>query len=374
MEFTFPIGPQHPSLEGQVKFNVTVQGEKVVDFDVDLGYSFRGIEKIAQRRTYLQDIYLFERICGICSHSHPLAFVHAAELIFGLEIPERATYIRTIISELERVHNHFLWLGLGGEVIGFDSLFMYAWRDREIVMELFEEITGNRCNYAINTIGGVRRDIPEKLYPKIMTSLEMLERRVVYYKDAILRNRSAVARLKETGILEPSDAKAFCTVGPTARGSGLKRDVRKDCPYDAYGNVDFDIIVVDECDNLSRAKVRILELIESIKIIRQCIKQMEPGKIRTQVEESREGEAIGRHEAPRGENIYYVKSNGSYYPERVKIRAPTYANIFALKSMIVGQTIADIPITVASIDPCVCCTDRITYINIKEGENDELSF
>ncbi len=154
-----PIGPQHPALKEPESFMVDLQGEKISAVTLRLGYNHRGIEKGCEERTYVQDVYLVERVCGICSHSHSTAFVQAVEEIAGLELPGRAKYIRTLIAELERVHSHLLWLGVAGHEIGFDTLLMYTWRDRELVMDLLAEITGNRVNYGINTIGGVRRDV-----------------------------------------------------------------------------------------------------------------------------------------------------------------------------------------------------------------------
>ncbi|MFA5345963.1 MAG: nickel-dependent hydrogenase large subunit, partial [Candidatus Omnitrophota bacterium] len=156
-EFKIPIGPQHPALKEPEGFSVALKGEKILGVDIRLGYNHRGIEKAAEERTYIQDIYLLERVCGICSHSHSTCFIQAVEEIAGLAVPARALYIRTIIAELERIHSHLLWLGVAGHEIGFDTLLMYSWRDREVVMDILASITGNRVNYGMNTIGGVRR-------------------------------------------------------------------------------------------------------------------------------------------------------------------------------------------------------------------------
>jgi len=361
MDMIVQIGPQHLALAEPERFKVHTEGEKVVDVEVAVGYNHRGIEKLAERKTFEQDILLVERICGICSMSHPVAFVQAVEDIANVTVPERANYTRMIIAELERIHSHLLWAGIAAEIIGIETLFMYIWKDREAVLDQLEIITGNRNHYAWNTVGGCRKDITAEHVPGLLTAMEVVERRTEYYIDTFLRNRTIRARLIGTGILPKEDAKILCTVGPTARASGYAVDVRKDDPHLAYDKVEFEKIVLDEGDNMARAKVRLLEVIESVKIIRQAIqalKELPEGDIKVKVPEIPPGESVGRYEAPRGEVFHYVKSNGTFYPERVKVRAPTYANIQAVPTMVIGDTLADVPISVASIDPCFCCTDR----------------
>jgi NADH-quinone oxidoreductase subunit D len=361
MEVVVQIGPQHLALAEPERFRIHAEGEKVVGVDVAVGYNHRGIEKLAERKTFEQDILLVERICGICSMSHPVAFVQAVEDIANVDIPKRARYLRMIIAEMERIHSHLLWAGIAAEIIGIETLFMYIWKDREYVLDQLEVITGNRNHYAWNTIGGCRKDITEPQFPGLLNAMEVVERRTEYYIDSFLRNRTIRARLIGTGILTHEDAVRYCTVGPTARGSGYAVDVRKDDPHLAYDSVEFKEIVLDGGDNLERAKVRLLEVIESVKIIRQAIdalKELPEGDLTVPVTEIPEGESVGRYEAPRGEVFHYVKSNGTFYPERVKIRAPTYANIQAVPCMLDGDTLGDVPLTIASIDPCFCCTDR----------------
>jgi NADH-quinone oxidoreductase subunit D len=361
MDMVVQIGPQHLALAEPERIRVHTEGEKVVGADVAMGYNHRGIEKLAERKTYEQCILLVERVCGICSMSHPVAFTQAVEDIAGVDIPERANYSRMIIAEFERIHSHMLWAGIAAELIGIETLFMYIWRDREFVLDQMEILTGNRNHYAWNTIGGCRKDITQEYIPPLLTALEVIERRTEFYIDSILRNRTIRARLIGTGILSKEDAQRFCTVGPTARASGYAVDVRKDDPHLAYDTVEFEEIVLDEGDNLARAKVRLLEILESVKIIRQAIdalKELPEGDIAVAVPEIPPGESVGRYEAPRGEVFHYVKSNGTFYPERLKIRAPTYANMQAVPTMLMGNTLADVPITLAAIDPCFCCTDR----------------
>jgi len=369
-KFKIPVGPQHPSLKEPESFSVALKGEKILGIDIRLGYNHRGIEKACEERSYTQDLYLIERVCGICSHSHSTCFVQAVEEIAKVEVPQRALYIRTLIGELERIHSHFLWLGIAGHEIGFDTLLMYTWRDREIVMDLLAALSGNRVNYGINTIGGVRRDIKKEDIKEILKGMDTLEERTLYYIKIATEEVTMIKRLSGVGKLSKKDALRLGAVGPTARASGINRDVRKDDPYAAYAEVSFKVITDDHCDVYARAVVRLKELLESFSIIRQILEKMPEGPVAVKVPRKiPAGEALSRYEAPRGEDVHYVKSNGSEMPERVKIRAPTLANVQAVKRMLEDRFLADLPIVVAAIDPCFSCTDRMVEIDqIDSGE------
>ncbi len=359
-DFKIPIGPQHPALKEPESFSVALKGEKILGVDIRLGYNHRGIEKAAEERTYIQDIYLIERVCGICSHSHSTCFVQAVEEIAGLVIPRRAAYIRTIIGELERIHSHLLWLGVAGHEIGFDTLLMYSWRDREVVMDILALITGNRVNYGMNTIGGVRRDISAEQSQEILKGLDILEERTKYYIEIATQETTIIKRLSGVGMLSYDDALRLDAVGPTARASGVRRDVRADDPYAAYGELTFDVIIDEHCDVYGRTVVRVKELLESYKIIRQALKNLPAGPVLIKAPRKiPPGEVFSRYEAPRGEDVHFVKANGTEKPERVKIRAPTLANVQAVKHMLRDRFLADMPIVIAAIDPCFSCTDRM---------------
>ncbi len=366
-DFKIPIGPQHPALKEPEGFSVALKGEKILGVDIRLGYNHRGIEKAAEERTYIQDIYLIERVCGICSHSHATCFVQAVEEIAGLAVPKRALYIRTIIGELERIHSHLLWLGVAGHEIGFDTLLMYSWRDREVVMDILATITGNRVNYGMNTIGGVRRDISPTQSEEILKALIILEERTKYYIEVATEETTIIKRLSGVGVLSREDVLRLDAVGPTARASGVKRDVRADDPYAAYGELTFNVITDDRCDVYGRTVVRVKELMESYKIIRQALKNMPDGPIAIKAPRKiPAGEALSRYEAPRGEDVHYVRANGTEKPDRVKVRAPTLANVQAVKHMLRDRFLADMPIVIAAIDPCFSCTDRM--IALKEQD------
>jgi NADH-quinone oxidoreductase subunit D len=362
-----PIGPQHPALKEPESFMVDLQGEKISAVTLRLGYNHRGIEKGCEERTYVQDVYLVERVCGICSQSHSTAFVQAVEEIAGLELPRRAAYIRTLIAELERVHSHLLWLGVAGHEIGFDTLLMYTWRDRELVMDLLAELTGNRVHYGLNTVGGVRRDISPEQVPSILKVVDALEERTKYYIELAMTEETLAQRLSGIGKLSKEDAVLLGAVGPTARASGVDRDTRRDDPYAAYGELEFQVVTDDRCDVFGRTVVRLGELMQTYSMIRQLVKQMPDGPITVKAPlRIPAGEAVSRYEAPRGEDVHYVKANGTDKPERVKIRAPTLANTQSVAKMLEDGYLADLPIVVAAIDPCFSCTDRMIAVKTHE--------
>jgi membrane-bound hydrogenase subunit alpha len=376
MKFTIPIGPQHPALKEPISLRMTVEGEVIRDADIRLGYNHRGLEKLAEERSWIQNIYLTERICGICSHSHATCFVQGVEKLMELNPPKRGLYIRTLVAELERIHSHLLWLGVAGHEAGFDSFFMYTWRDREVVMDLLEMISGNRVHYAINTIGGVRRDIDEGQRKKILDGLEILKTRSEYYFKIGANEPTFVGRLAGVGYLSKEKAVDLCAVGPMARASDLPQDVRKDDPYAVYDEVPFDVCTADTCDVLGRTVVRIKELFESYKICEFLMKNLPPGDIAVKAPtKAKPNEVVSRYEAPRGENTHYIKSNGTNKPERLKVRAPTLANYPATVEMLKNGFIADIPLIFAAIDPCICCAERtVEIVNGRTGEEKTLRF
>jgi len=359
-----PIGPYHPLQEEPELFKLYCEGEIVKDIEWETGYNHRGIEKINESKTFDQVFFVVERVCGICSTSHPFAFANAMEEIAKAEIPDRAKYIRTIIGELERLHSHLLWVGLAGHFLGYNTVFMWAWKYREIILDLFEKITGNRNNYAMFRIGGVRRDIPNSDIADIKKMLDTLKPKADLLTGAVMDDPVIHARTKNVGILTKEDIINYGAVGPTARASGIPIDVRKDDPYAAYPLVNWKVITSEGCDVFAKAEVRLLELYESISIIEQCLTKMallKEGDIVTTVKNIPEGMGFGRAEAPRGEVFHFVKSDGSNSPVRHKIRAPSYVNVATFKKSCIGQTIADATIILAAVDPCYCCTERMAF-------------
>lgn len=380
--YELPIGPIHPALKEPINFTFKMNGEVIEEVDFEPGRAHRGIEWMGMRRNPVQIIHLCDRICGICGVSHALAFAQAVEQIADVEVPDRAHYVRTIIAELERIQSHLLWAGVAAHELGFDTLFYLAWQVREESVDIIEYITGNRINYGIIQLGGTRRDITPDMYPRI-------EQALVYYEELLdkmiklfLNDKTIEMRTRNTGILPKKRALELATVGPTSRASGLAMDVRLDSPYAAYGDIDFDIVLPDVYgketvgDVYDRIVVRIFEIPQSISIIRQCMKQMPDGPVLAEEKYAKlllnlkkaAGEAFGRVEAPRGEDMHYVRMNGKQEPpEMWKVKASTYSNQMAWVEILQGEQIADIPIIVASIDPCMSCTDRVAFVG-EEGE------
>lgn len=361
-----PIGPYHPLQEEPEFFRLIVEGEKVVELEIEIGYNHRGIEKLSETKHWDQVTFVVERICGICSTSHPFAYVLAVEDLLGIEVPQRAQFIRVIIAELERIHSHLLWLGLAGHFLGYNTVWMWAWRAREPILDLFELITGNRNHYAMMKIGGVRRDLKEEDFPAIRKTIKDLYPQLKLFKKVIEDDPIIHKRTKGVGILTQEQARSFGVVGPTARASGIDIDVRKDDVYACYDKINWSTVVFSEGDVYAKIMVRILECFESCSIIEQCLEKIPKGEIEVEVEDVPCGEGIGRVEAPRGECFHYVRSDGTNHPVRHKVRAPSYMNVPSNLASVVGYTISDAAITLASVDPCYCCTERSAAF-LKDG-------
>ncbi|MBE3070673.1 MAG: NADH-quinone oxidoreductase subunit C [Planctomycetes bacterium] len=356
------VGPFHPLQEEMEFFQLYCEGETVVDMDVRLGYNHRGIEELSTRLTWDQVPFLVERVCGICSASHPWAYIRAVESLAGIQAPPRAEYLRTIVAELERLHSHMLWVGLAGHFLGYNTVWMWAWKYREPIMDILELTTGSRIHYANNRVGGVRRDITPDLYPEIRKALDSIKAPMEMLTKAVLDDPVLHARLKGVGVLSKEDALAWGVTGPTARASGVAIDVRRDHPHGAYADVEWNVITQDQGDVFAKAVVRCLECFEAIKIIEQCLDQIPEGPIAVEVDHIPPGEGCGHYEAPRGETFHYVRSDGGPGPVRHKIRAPSYVNIPSFKASCIGQHIADVTIILASVDPCYSCTERMARI------------
>ncbi|MDO4581042.1 MAG: nickel-dependent hydrogenase large subunit [Bacillota bacterium] len=365
---TIPIGPQHPSLKEPACFTITLEGEKVVKAVVGVGYNHRGLEKACESRSYIQDLYIIERVCGICSHTHSTAFCQGVEELAGVTIPRRAAYIRVIMAELERLHSHLLWLGVAGHEIGFDTLLMYSWRDRELVLDVLAMLGGNRVNYGINTIGGVRRDIDPGMIEQITRMLDIIEEQNKYYIQLALSETTLAARLAGVGKLSHEDALRLGAVGPVSRASNISDDVRAIDRYAAYDEIPVRVVTDDHCDVFGRAVVRVLEIMESINMLRFAVANLPDGELTVKVPRNiPAGEALSRTEAPRGEDIHFIRANGTANPDRVRVRAPSEANWHSMAHMLEGDYLADVPIIIAAIDPCYSCTDRAIVVDQRDS-------
>ena len=360
MSYIVPIGPYHPALEEPIHAKLYTEGEVIKDAEVFVGYNHRGIEKLATERNAIQTLVLVERVCGICSHSHALTYAMCVENINGIEVPKRGQYIRVITAELERLHSHFLWLGIACHIIGHDSMFMHIWDERELVMDLLEKMTGNRVNYAMVTVGGARRDIDDELRRELLEACDKLKAPLDRITEIALTDKTIAMRTKSVGVLPKEDALRMGAVGPHARASGVKVDVRKDAPYSSYEDFDFDVPVVESGDVFARVVVRALECYESIKIIRQALENLPatPINLGNKLIKIQPGQAVCRHEAPRGQLSHMVVGDGSFNNHRVSIHVPGYKNTPTVPFMLRGNTVADAGLIIASIDPCFSCLDR----------------
>ena len=360
MSYIVPIGPYHPALEEPIHAKLYTEGEVIKDAEVFVGYNHRGIEKLCTERNAIQTLVLVERVCGICSHSHALAYALAVEGINGTEPPKRGQYIRVITAELERLHSHMLWLGIAFHIIGHDSMFMHTWDVRETIMDTLEELSGNRVNYSMVTIGGARRDISDELRKTILRRLDEFEPKLNRIVDICMNDKTIAMRTQNVGVMSTEDAVRLGAVGPHARASNVNVDVRRDSPYCCYDDFDFEVPVWPSCDVFARVVVRLLECVESMKIVRQALDTLPEGPINLgkKIPKIQEGVCLARHEAPRGALSYLVVGNGTQMNQRVSIHVPSFKNTPTVPHMLRGNTVADAGLIIASIDPCFSCLDR----------------
>jgi ech hydrogenase subunit E len=345
-------------------FQFTVDGEIVTRAYVRLGYAHRGIEKAAEQRNWIQDLYLLERICGICSHIHATAYCLAVEELAHAEVPPRAQAIRVLVAELERIHSHFLWIGVSAHEAGFDTLFMYSWRDRETVMDLLEGLTGNRVNYSANILGGVKCDVDQQQTAAILKGIDFLEERTRHYFDVLTNDSMFLQRTRGIAVMSRAQAEVMGAIGPTARASNVARDVRVESPYAAYSQFPVKMALDTRGDLEARFVVRVNELFESFRLIRAILAHLPEGELSVRMPRRiPAGEVVKRVEAPRGELYYFIKSNGTDKPERLKVRTPTICNMTSVIKLAVGHQLADVPMILAGIDPCFSCNDRTVQLD-----------
>ncbi|HNS38958.1 MAG TPA: nickel-dependent hydrogenase large subunit [Promineifilum sp.] len=362
--FIIPIGPQHPALKEPGHFEFTVEGETVTGASVRLGYAHRGIEKGTESRNWTQNLYLLERVCGICSHIHATAYTLGVEQLAEVEAPPRAQAIREIFAELERIHSHLLWLGVAAHDAGFDTLFMYTWRDRETVMDILEEVSGNRVHYSANILGGVKFDITDEATNTILKGLDFLEERTHHYRSVVNEDTFFLQRTRGVGLMTKEEALRLGVVGPTARASGVERDIRVDAPYIAYHDFPVNLVTLPTGDLEARFLVRLDELLDSYRVIRDILNDMPEGEltVKRMPRKMKPGEVISRVEAPRGELFYFIRSTGGESPDRIKVRTPTLCNMGSVIKQAVGHNLADVPMILVGIDPCFSCNDRAVSI------------
>jgi ech hydrogenase subunit E len=352
-----PFGPQHPVLPEPIHLTLTTKDEIVTEAVPQLGYIHRGLEKLADIKDFHQLVQVVERVCGICSCIHAATYAQAIEALMNIEVPPRAHLLRVIWSELHRVHSHLLWLGLFADGFGFESLFMQTWRIREKIMDVMEATAGNRVIISVNVIGGVRRDLSPEQCQWILSVLDDAEKEYKELGKVFLDDYSVQKRTRGQGVLTREKAYELGACGPTGRGSGIAQDVRQ-TGYSGYAMLDFEPVVENDGDSYARCKVRYREVLQSFDLIRQAINKLPEGEINVKVKGNPEGEVITRSEQPRGELLYYVRASGKKHLDRLRIRTPTFANIPPLLAMLPGTELANVPVVVLSIDPCISCTER----------------
>ncbi len=353
-----PFGPQHPVLPEPIHLDLVLEDEKVVKAIPSIGFIHRGLEKLVEKKDFQEYVYVAERICGICSFMHGMGYCMSVENVMGLSLPPRAEFLRTLWAELSRVHSHILWLGLFADAFGFESLFMHAWRLRERVLDLFDLTTGGRVIFSVCKIGGVRRDVDADMLATISKTLRDFQGELRDITEVFLRDSSVKHRTVGVGVLDKKTAYGLGAVGPMARASGVGIDIRK-IGYAAYPQLDFEPILETEGDCYARMRVRIREIFQSIDLVEQCIARIPgDGALDVKVAGNPNGEYFARLEQPRGEVIYYTKGNGTKNLERMRVRTPTFANLPALVETLGGCDLADVPILILTIDPCISCTER----------------
>ena len=361
-QYVLNIGPSHPSTHGVFRMRVILDGEVIVDLEPIFGYLHRGVEKLAEGRTYTQNIPFTDRFDYVASMINNFAYVLAVEKLAGVKVPERAEYLRVIAAELTRIARHLLAVGfLTNDLGAMMTPLLYMWREREKIVDLFEMLCGQRLTYNYLRIGGVSHDTPPEFLPALKKFLKEMPDFVNEYDQLLAENEVVLARTKGVGIL-PADLAINCSVsGPMLRASGVKWDIRKADPYSIYDRFDFDIPTAITGDTYDRYRVRIEEMRQSVRIVEQAIKQLPEGEIRSKVPtlvRPPKGDAYARIEASTGELGFYLVSDGSIAPYRFRVRSPELLNLTVLRDISIGWKIADLIAIFASIDIALGEVDR----------------
>ena len=355
------MGPQHPSTHGVFRLVLWIDGERVVRAEPHIGYLHRGSEKLCEGELYSQIITLFDRLDYVANLNGELAFCMAVEKLMGLDIPDRAQYIRVILCELNRIASHMLFYGVYGLDAGAMTPILYGFRERERIQSLFEAVTGARMMHNYIRVGGVHEDLPEDFDKRMGVLTDQLDRGIEECDQLLSNNEMFLARTKGIGVVNGADALDFGVTGPNLRASGVLEDVRISEPYSIYDRFDFGIPVGTNGDCWDRYYVRVEEMRQSLRIIQQAMEQMEPGPIAAKVRRiirPPKGEVYLRTESPRGDFGVYLVSDGGDKPYRVKVRAPSFATLQALRHMLRNAYVADVVVILGSIDIILGEVDR----------------
>ena len=359
---TINLGPQHPSTHGVFRLRVTFDGEVVLDVEPVIGYLHRGTEKLAEERNYVQVVTLTDRLDYVSAMTNNLAYVRAVERLGGIPVPERAMYLRVISAELQRIASHLIATGfLLDELGAFHTPLVYCFRERERILEMFEMLCGARITVSYMRPGGVLQDAPEDFWPALDDFIKTMPGYIDELEGLISENEIVLARTRDIGIITPERAIAASLTGPMLRSTGVEWDLRKAEPHEIYDRVEFDIPIGSVGDTYDRYIVRVQEMRESVRIVKQCIAQIAPGPVRTAgpfVIRPPVGDAYDCTESPKGELGFYIVSDGGISPYRMHIRAPSFINLTLLREMLVGWKMADLVVIFGSIDVVLGEVDR----------------
>jgi NADH-quinone oxidoreductase subunit D len=361
-ELVINMGPQHPATHGVLRVVLKLDGEKVVDADVVIGYLHRGVEKLCENRDWTQVVLLTDRLDYVASAAANLAYVETVEKLMSIEVPRRARYIRTILAELQRLASHLVWLGSHAMDIGAVTVFLYCLRERELILDLFEEYCGARLTYNSMRIGGLPQDLPPGWDKKVLQFCAIQLEKLDEYETLLTQNRIWLERTRNIGVISAADAVAVGLCGPPLRGSGVGRDVRKDEPYAAYAEMEFDVPVGSRGDTYDRYLVRLEEMRQSVRILRQAIGGLPEGPVIGKVPrliKPPAGETYHANESPKGEIGFFIASDGrSTSPYRLRVRPPSFCNLQALPRLVRGHLVADVIAIIGTIDIVLGEVDR----------------
>jgi NADH-quinone oxidoreductase subunit D len=360
-EFYVNMGPQHPSTHGVLRLMLKLDGEVVTEIIPYIGYLHRCHEKIGENRIYTQIIPYTDRLDYLASMYNNFGFVLTVERLIGITVPERAEYMRVILGELQRIASHLIWLGTFGLDLGNFTIFMYCFREREKILDLFESVCGQRLNYAFYRIGGMPLDFPDSFVADCKAFLEWFKPRLPEYDAVMTDNIIFQKRVQGLGILDAKTAVNYAISGPMLRASGVKWDLRRNDPYSIYDRFEFDIPVGTSGDVWDRYMVRRIEMEESVKIVEQALRGLPPGEIMAKMPKKLKppvGDIYSRVETPRGELGFYIVSEGSEKPYRYKVRSPTFVNLSVLPLIGTGYLVADLVAILGSIDIVLGEVDR----------------
>jgi len=361
-ELVINMGPQHPATHGVLRVVLKLDGERVVDADVIIGYLHRGVEKLCESRDWTQIVLITDRMDYVASATNNLAYCETVEKLMSLEVPRRARYVRTVLAELQRLASHLVWLGSHAMDIGAVTVFLYGLRERELILDLFEEFCGARLTYNSMRIGGLPLDIPSGWDKKVVQFCNVMMQKLPEYEVLLTHNRIWLERTREVGVISGPEAIAVGLSGPPQRASGIPRDVRKDEPYAAYDEMQFDIPLGTRGDTYDRYLVRVEEMRQSVRIIRQAIEGIPEGPIVGKVPrliKPPAGETYHANESPKGEIGYFIASDGkATSPYRFRVRPPSFCNLQALPRLVRGHLVADVIALIGTIDIVLGEVDR----------------